>query len=233
MAKTYVKGNPVANATSYELFENVSGVYTSLATANEINFEVSALNLAAGDHKLAVKAKADGYEDSDYSNELTYTVAEGPYWIAEKLGNGTIGSGSATSMLSTQYFYIDNEDYVAELSGKTVESIAFCTANKTASGNIILSLVDLNNPLPTSWEDKATFAFNNAEPSTIATVDLETPFTIPAGYTIGYRSSVGNIFGGGSVVAGYTRKEKYYNTRTATSSSEISLGGFDCKVSAS
>lgn len=75
----YVKGNAVANATSYELMEKTSGgVYNSLAEANEINFDVSAMNLAAGDHTLVVKAKADGYEDSDVSNEVVYTVAAAP-----------------------------------------------------------------------------------------------------------------------------------------------------------
>lgn len=145
----------------------------------------------------------------------------GSYWIAEKLTGGTIGSGSATSMLNTQWFYIDDADYVAELAGKTVESIAFCTANKTASGNVTLSLVDLSNPVPSAWEDKITFAFNNSNISTIATVDLETPFAVPSGYTIGYRSSVGNIFGGGYVIAGYKRTEKYYNSSTATSASPL------------
>ena len=73
---TYVKGDAVANATSYELFENVNGEYNSLATANAINFEVSALGLEAGEHKLVVKAKADGYEDSNYSNEVVYNIEE-------------------------------------------------------------------------------------------------------------------------------------------------------------
>lgn len=75
---TYVKGNAVANATSYELFENVGGTYNKLATATEINFEVSALGLESGDHTLVVKAKADGYEDSDYSNEVVYKVEAAP-----------------------------------------------------------------------------------------------------------------------------------------------------------
>lgn len=48
--------------------------YEVRATKNEINFEVSALGLSAGNHTLVVKAKADGYEDSDYSNELVYTA---------------------------------------------------------------------------------------------------------------------------------------------------------------
>lgn len=239
---TYVKGNAVANATSYELFEkNTEGAYLPLAEAEEINFMLEDLRLAAGDHTLVVVAKADGYDDSNYSNEVVYSVPESgddagndngdAYWITEKLSGGTIGSGAATSMLNTQWFYIDDATYVAELSGKTVEAISFCTGNKTASGNIILSLVDLNNTLPSAWEDKITIPFSNDEISTIATVELDTPFAVPAGYTLGYRSSVGNIFGGGSVVSGYTRSEKYYNTSSATTASSINLGSFDCKVS--
>ena len=75
---TYIKGDAVTNATSYELLENVDGTYNLLVTASEINFEVSAMEFAAGKHKLVVKAKADGYEDSDYSNEVIYTVADLP-----------------------------------------------------------------------------------------------------------------------------------------------------------
>lgn len=47
--------------------------YEKKATASEINFEVSALGLTAGEHTFVVKAKANGYEDSDYSNEVVFT----------------------------------------------------------------------------------------------------------------------------------------------------------------
>ena len=73
---TYIKGDAVANATSYELYEKVGTSYNLKATASEINFNLDNLNFEAGYHVLVVKAKADGYEDSDYSNEVTYTVAE-------------------------------------------------------------------------------------------------------------------------------------------------------------
>lgn len=79
MATTYVKGNAVENATSYELFEKNGDTYTSIATQNssgEIGFEVSALIRGVGSHVLAVKAHADGYESSDYSEPVTYTVEE-------------------------------------------------------------------------------------------------------------------------------------------------------------
>lgn len=72
----FVKGSSVTNATSYELLEKVNGSLNSLAEASEINFEVSAMGLAPGNHVLVVKAKADGYETSDPSNEVTYTVED-------------------------------------------------------------------------------------------------------------------------------------------------------------
>ena len=74
---SYIKGNPVANATSYELFEKSGSIYTSLKTGSEINFNLDELTLAGGNHTLVVKAKADGYEDSDYSNEVVYFVENG------------------------------------------------------------------------------------------------------------------------------------------------------------
>ena len=73
--QSFIKGDDVANATSYELFEkNADGSYKSWGTSDHINFEVSALGLSAGNHTFVVKAKADGYEDSDYSNEVTATI---------------------------------------------------------------------------------------------------------------------------------------------------------------
>lgn len=96
---TYVKGDAVANATSYELLEKTAGgAYNHLADGNEINFELDALGLASGNHTLVVKAKADGYLDSDYSNELSYSVAAAP---ADELAgtwqmNDTITATKAT-----------------------------------------------------------------------------------------------------------------------------------------
>lgn len=77
----FIKGNAVANATSYELLEKTDGgTYNHIAEKNVIDFELDGLGLAAGDHTLVVKAKADGYEDSDHSNEVVYTV-EDEGWV--------------------------------------------------------------------------------------------------------------------------------------------------------
>lgn len=73
---TYVKGYAVANAEEYELLEKNNGKYTVLAAANKIDFNVSDMLLSTGEHILVVKAKAAGYADSDYSNEVVYTPSE-------------------------------------------------------------------------------------------------------------------------------------------------------------
>lgn len=76
MAK-HIRGAAVPNATSYELFEKISGNYSSLRTASSLDFNLDSLNLASGAHTFAVKAKAEGYIDSEYSNELVYTITSG------------------------------------------------------------------------------------------------------------------------------------------------------------
>lgn len=229
---TYVKGEAVANATSYELLEKSSGDYNSLATANEINFDVSALELSGGDHVLVVKAHADGYESSDLSNEVIYVVPMGAYWVNEKLSGGTIGTGAGSSFINTQWFYLDDAAYVAELAGKTVKSMAFNSGDKATSGKVFLYLVDLSNPSPASWEEKISFEVSITEDTIhkMATVDLETPFTVPTGHTIGFRSSTGHIFGGGTLIDGYTITGKYYASSTAETASNIGMAGVDFKV---
>lgn len=67
----YIKGDAVANATSYELYEKVGSNYSLLDKKNEINFNLDEISFDSGEHILVVKAKAVGYEDSEYSNEVT------------------------------------------------------------------------------------------------------------------------------------------------------------------
>lgn len=65
-----ITGEAVPNATSYELYEKSGTSYTLKSTSTEIRFDLTSLNLSAGSHTFVVKAKADGYQDSDYSNEV-------------------------------------------------------------------------------------------------------------------------------------------------------------------
>lgn len=71
---TFIKGDPVPNATNYMLYENTADGQTQLALADEINFDLSTMTFEPGDHTLYVVAKAVGYSDSDPSNEVVYTV---------------------------------------------------------------------------------------------------------------------------------------------------------------
>lgn len=108
---TFVKGSAVENATSYELYEKTSeGNYILLTTGEEINFDLSALNLSEGEHTLVVKAKASGFDDSEYSNEVVFSVTPNyESFIGESIfsvnkytiQNGTpTNSGSASAWAS-------------------------------------------------------------------------------------------------------------------------------------
>lgn len=96
---SYIKGDAVANATSYELAEKLSsGEYNKLAENSEINFNVSGLGLSVGDHTLAVKARATGYEDSDYSNEVKYTQTQETTVKKYNIEIGSLGSDSGNEV---------------------------------------------------------------------------------------------------------------------------------------
>lgn len=66
----------VTNATSYDMY--VDGTLkTNVASApNTTTFDLSTLSdITDGAHTVKVKAKADGYRDSEFSNEVSYTKA--------------------------------------------------------------------------------------------------------------------------------------------------------------
>lgn len=107
---TYVKGDAVTNATKYDLKEkNSDGTYTTLVEdASEINFEVSALGLEEGDHNLVVVAQADGYTDSDPSNEVVFTVS------SSSTDEGDTGDTGETTLVE-----IEGESVSGYLMNKT------------------------------------------------------------------------------------------------------------------
>ena len=72
----------VENATSYDVY--VDGTFkTNVASVpNTTTFDLSALSdISDGTHTVKVKAKADGYRDSEFSNEVSYTKAPSGYPI--------------------------------------------------------------------------------------------------------------------------------------------------------
>ena len=66
----------ICDGERYQVVESGGEItYETRATASDINFDVSETVADGGSHTFVVKAKADGYIDSDYSNEVTYPVS--------------------------------------------------------------------------------------------------------------------------------------------------------------
>lgn len=63
--------------------------YIFKATNTEINFDLKTLNLSEGPHTFVVQATAQGYESSDYSNEVTYTAGGGAELITFRVIAGS------------------------------------------------------------------------------------------------------------------------------------------------
>lgn len=70
----HIIGNSVENAGRYELLERIGEEYVFVAASTRLDFNLSELGLATGEHVFAVQAKANGYKTSGYSNEVTCTV---------------------------------------------------------------------------------------------------------------------------------------------------------------
>ena len=179
---TFIKGNSVENATSYELNEkNGDGTYSALETKNEINFEVSALGLATGDHTLVVKAKADGYDDSDYSNEVVYSVEEAVFegeWLSNAITGDSgrhdeyMGATDLSGALTNGYDVIYYTSAVQSIvEGKPIYKIA--CGNLGAGGTLTL----YSNP----WASSGTLSAEGRTVIGTVTAGATADETEPAG----------------------------------------------------
>ena len=64
----------VANATSYDVYIDGTSKTNVASVPNTTTFDLSTLSdIADGTHTVKVKAKASGYNDSEFSNEVSYT----------------------------------------------------------------------------------------------------------------------------------------------------------------
>ena len=69
----------VANATSYDVYVDGTMKTNVASVPNTTTFDLSTLSdIADGSHTVKVKAKADGYRDSEFSNEVSYTKTSAP-----------------------------------------------------------------------------------------------------------------------------------------------------------
>ena len=120
---------------------------------SKIALDLSALSdIAAGAHTVKVKAKADGYIDSEFSNEVSYTKAPAGYtatfssdfsltgdgiveWITYKLGDETkkltVNSDNYTSLRNTSFQATEISNIVAnaDFSKININGIYYYTMN--------------------------------------------------------------------------------------------------------
>lgn len=74
-----ITGDLVPNAEYYQLYEKIGTEYVLVRTQGNLEFDLNEVvnepgHDSPGDYTFVVKACAEGYESSDYSNEVIYTV---------------------------------------------------------------------------------------------------------------------------------------------------------------
>lgn len=98
-------------ATSFDIL--VNGEVVQNVSAGNATFDFSTLNLPVGTYSVTVKAKADGYVDSEASSAVTYTVAPRVYSITTTLNGCSASSDNATEISEngtvTLHFELQNE----------------------------------------------------------------------------------------------------------------------------
>lgn len=187
MAK-HVKGSAVTNATSYKLYEYISGSYTEKATQSSggaIDFDLSTISFAVGTHQLAVKA-FDGtgtYAESAYSNLASYIV-ESSGGESTTLSPLTVATG----------FYLDSSSkfasntnscvvvYAVQPNSTYTLSVVRGSGAATGNANLIFAPVkSLNGLQAGGTPDFATgYSGRIVELSTNETNVLDYQFTTPA-----------------------------------------------------
>lgn len=163
----YIQGNGVANATSNTLYkktysyDNIKGTIAEdrSVTGNNIKFNLKNSNLTDGIYSFLVKAKADGYTDSDYSNLISVVVdgsitaeinlLEPEAIIMGQRVNRTTGAIETTTGEGSGHIVYNNIDptmniyysgYIPSSTGTTT-----CAAFYDASGAWISSVIDATN----------------------------------------------------------------------------------------
>ena len=99
----------VANATSYDVYVDGTLKTNVASVPNTTTFDLSTLSdITDGAHTVKVKAKASGYNDSEFSNEVSYTKAPAGY-------SGTITNTRWSTRTCKVYRTTDSSSYIADI----------------------------------------------------------------------------------------------------------------------
>lgn len=94
----------VENATSYDVYVDGTMKTNVASTPNTTTVDLSTLSdIADGAHTVKVKAKADGYIDSEFSNEVSYAKAPAGYKVtfASNFSGEAYGGGELSGVTLT------------------------------------------------------------------------------------------------------------------------------------
>ena len=120
-----------ANATSYDVYVDGTLKTNVASVPNTTTVDLSTLSdITDGTHTVKVKAKADGYRDSEFSNEVSYTKAPASYAITF----GTV-TGERTFKYNGSNYNIkfDDGSYL-RLGSSSDVSVEYCDANGNRIG---------------------------------------------------------------------------------------------------
>ena len=94
----------VENATSYDVYVDGTMKTNVASVPNTTTLDLSTLSdIADGAHTVKVKAKANGYNDSEFSNEVSYTKAPAGYKVtfASDFSSEAYGGGELSDVTLT------------------------------------------------------------------------------------------------------------------------------------
>ena len=121
----------VANATSYDVYVDGTLKTNVASVPNTTTVDLSTLSdITDGAHTVKVKAKASGYNDSEFSNEVSYTKAPVSYSITF----GTVTGVNTTKMNGSNYNIKFDDGSYLELSSSSLVTVKYRDANGNQIG---------------------------------------------------------------------------------------------------
>ena len=135
----------VANAT--EVVED--------ATLENINFDLSTLNLSTGTHTITVKATADGYADSDFSNAVEYEVTSSVKTLSGTwVFNDELSMPSGNLKQEIGFLVYENYSYIGDTNDLSTVTIVITDEPKEyfaisySTSDNILRYAEMQNEAP-------------------------------------------------------------------------------------
>ena len=110
LSRGETKSYPWTYYNSYVKWETMSKTTLDLSTLSDIT---------DGSHTVKVKAKADGYRDSEFSNEVSYTKARAPKYNVTVIGHKSkAGASTSAVAIKADSDSVSYSDYTVYVEGR-------------------------------------------------------------------------------------------------------------------